>query len=834
MLSISYAADGHLGTNLWIVDEIEATNITATNITTENLTATGTITQGGNDVLDTTDNTTMASYVNAQDTTYNSSIYSDTYIMKQGSTWTGSQNASGYYLQEYGIKNCDYIICHTTDTGCDYVCDDNNCTVEYQAAIDAANSKGGGNVCVRYATYVMNGTLYPKNNVSLISNRAILKVADNTEMTKLFDDDINVVLNDWTMKGFELDGNKDNQVNSVRMMIMYRPFKVEMSDLYIHDFNNSGITWFYGTVGGVYFNGNNLIKDVTVEDTNGDGFSITQVTHSTFDNLKAINCSTSGFRHTAGGGGAWDSYNTFINTKAIDTRYPGSGYDFIDCRHTTVINAEAIRGGSIGFEFGKNMDYLYVDGLKAINNTRGIGILTSSANKKRIYNLYAEGNTQEGIVLGNMNNSLIDGIISINNTEYGVEILNNNDMTISNIQSIDNGYSGIDFYNNKNTVSNNFLLKNNNRVSGNYYGMRIDGASGSVSEYNTFDGITVIDDQAIPTQKYGIYFDNYEYNNSIFRLVTKGNTHGHFNGQDDSDYIERIENGVKKITGTIDTEEYYYDISQDQKVLGMNFNNVNTLSNDIFDSSTENNHGVNNGATYLYSGGFNNGSAYDFDGDYISISDSSSLDLTTAFTISFYANEKTYATNAGLINKYLGTGNKRAYVIATIGSNEIYVTLSSDGTTTDQVITTQNCGLYNGIGRLITITYNSTHLVFYTDGSHCETRATSISSINPNDRPLFIGYNEHNAVYFNGTIDEVNIWNSTFSAEKVEQIYRQRMESPNSFVSQKHIKVNSTAIYPQNDFVMIGYNITWHSADGTVGCCGMNNDLSFSCSAGAC
>ena len=43
MLSVSYAADSHLGTNLWTVDELEAVNITATNISTDNITVIDTI-----------------------------------------------------------------------------------------------------------------------------------------------------------------------------------------------------------------------------------------------------------------------------------------------------------------------------------------------------------------------------------------------------------------------------------------------------------------------------------------------------------------------------------------------------------------------------------------------------------------------------------------------------------------------------------------------------------------------------------------------------------------------------------------------------------------------
>jgi len=196
-------------------------------------------------------------------------------------------------------------------------------------------------------------------------------------------------------------------------------------------------------------------------------------------------------------------------------------------------------------------------------------------------------------------------------------------------------------------------------------------------------------------------------------------------------------------------------------VLNMPFeNNTVNLSNSTRDYTPFENNGTVVNATYVNTGGFDGFGAYQFDGDTdeINIQDDDSLDLTTALTITFWANANTTPAQAILVSKWassqqsyfmdLASGRPRLFV-GTTGTDAQFET-SSVTLSTNQW--NHIAGVYDGGGQTLKIYINGV-----LDGSSTSS-GTPPSSLFVGSSIVTIGHHR-SATYFNGLIDEVVIWN---------------------------------------------------------------------------
>ena len=70
------------------------------------------------------------------------------------------------------------------------------------------------------------------------------------------------------------------------------------------------------------------------------------------------------------------------------------------------------------------------------------------------------------------------------------------------------------------------------------------------------------------------------------------------------------------------------------------------------------------------------------------------------------------------------------------------------------------------------ITFDGTTLTVYKNGTSVNSTSSGTLNLNANNNNLTIGYNNFSSGrYFNGSIDEVAIFNTALSAEKITQIY---------------------------------------------------------------
>ncbi|MDZ4217082.1 MAG: LamG-like jellyroll fold domain-containing protein, partial [Candidatus Gracilibacteria bacterium] len=157
------------------------------------------------------------------------------------------------------------------------------------------------------------------------------------------------------------------------------------------------------------------------------------------------------------------------------------------------------------------------------------------------------------------------------------------------------------------------------------------------------------------------------------------------------------------------------------------------------------------------------GGAMSFDGtnDYISVSDANILDITSALTLSVWVYPTSFSTQKNIICK--GDGNSSynycLYLTATNG----YITLGG-GTNPSSTI----APVLNQWSHIATTFNGATHR-FYVNGTQVYQATGTLGAANA--FPLYIGYNNYSTQYFNGSLDEVQIYPRALSAAQIDGLY---------------------------------------------------------------
>jgi hypothetical protein len=208
-----------------------------------------------------------------------------------------------------------------------------------------------------------------------------------------------------------------------------------------------------------------------------------------------------------------------------------------------------------------------------------------------------------------------------------------------------------------------------------------------------------------------------------------------------------------------------------------------------YDESGNNNHGTIYGATWvprLYPWWTYGGNALNFDGvnDYVDVTNESSFDFerTNSFSICAWINPSTMSDTykaifSKMTNDWVGYTFYISYSTEGYNPNALGFIMSNTNSFNDLVVYTPDNSISTG-WQFVCVTYSGTSntngVSFYINGisQQKEVRRDGLTSGVLNNNNPKIGYLEVMAWpnYFNGTIDEVRVYNRVLSDEEIRQL----------------------------------------------------------------
>ncbi|MBW2984913.1 LamG domain-containing protein, partial [Candidatus Woesearchaeota archaeon] len=216
-------------------------------------------------------------------------------------------------------------------------------------------------------------------------------------------------------------------------------------------------------------------------------------------------------------------------------------------------------------------------------------------------------------------------------------------------------------------------------------------------------------------------------------------------------------------------------------VLNMPFDMNHTTNNITRDYTIFENNGTVINATWNSTGGYDGKGAYMFNGsnDYINCGNDSSLQFGSGnFTLSAWVKTESSSSQIILMK---GDGAADIYYYLRMNNGNISVTAGDGSQYTVTSASTYNDGNWH----FATGVRDGNNLRLYVDGVEDPNSPTDISSLTSTDygEDLVIGrYGPSSMWYFNGTIDDVMIFNRSLSAEQIKALYENRT---NLLVSQE-------------------------------------------------
>ena len=197
--------------------------------------------------------------------------------------------------------------------------------------------------------------------------------------------------------------------------------------------------------------------------------------------------------------------------------------------------------------------------------------------------------------------------------------------------------------------------------------------------------------------------------------------------------------------------------------------NQTGLGSLVYDKSAYGNNGTAYGnAVQTSAGKLGKGFNFDGDGDYVDAGNDASLDFNTTFTISAWVSSK-----GGIWERVVSKGGQTAvmggFELVTGNVENKFIFRISNTTNFPWMETTNTYALntwHHVVGQ-----WNGTAMLIYVDGVFDKSQAQATYS-NSSSYSLKIGRNPVESFkYFNGTIDDVMIFNRSLSADEITALY---------------------------------------------------------------
>ena len=181
------------------------------------------------------------------------------------------------------------------------------------------------------------------------------------------------------------------------------------------------------------------------------------------------------------------------------------------------------------------------------------------------------------------------------------------------------------------------------------------------------------------------------------------------------------------------------------------------------DSSGQGNNGTITDAVYTNYGAVQKGMSFDGDGDKIGILSDLSLRPTEFTIMAWVKGTGSYSSSYPHVIKFGAV--HRGYGLAFNGGTAMSLTIG-DGSSTENI----GCGSLDvSYYRFVVGTYNGTHGTLYIDGIYNNSAAKTLNYVAPDN--VYIGNRKSDDRYWNGTIDQVKIWNRSLTATEISDLY---------------------------------------------------------------
>ncbi|MBR9683702.1 hypothetical protein GOV03_04145 [Candidatus Woesearchaeota archaeon] len=257
-----------------------------------------------------------------------------------------------------------------------------------------------------------------------------------------------------------------------------------------------------------------------------------------------------------------------------------------------------------------------------------------------------------------------------------------------------------------------------------------------------------------------------------------------------------LNNSLKEFTWIWDSVNYtFYD---DSLVLMMNFENLSDLGENstyVVDLSPRKNNGtVTENATFSENGKY--GGGYDFDAGKVGVTSSPDLNFSGEknFTVFAWVNPRDVSiSNQGVIANSDSNGGWNIRV----SSNSFYFTVRNSSGTILQ--TGASISSYENQWVFLTGRFNGTHTTAYRNGEQVASDPFNLGDIGQGFSTTYVGYYQASNVYFNGTVDEVRVYNRSFTDSEIIQFYNSNLQKFNQtyweFYSNQSDPVSKTSSY---------------------------------------
>ena len=189
------------------------------------------------------------------------------------------------------------------------------------------------------------------------------------------------------------------------------------------------------------------------------------------------------------------------------------------------------------------------------------------------------------------------------------------------------------------------------------------------------------------------------------------------------------------------------------------------------DLSGNNNNGIlTNGATFTVG---KVGQSFALDGidDYVNISDSPALEVTTQLTIESWIKPSNTSQFRQIVSKF-GTVGNYAYQIGLAPNGALRTDLSQTGGPAYEQLTSPENVITANVWNHVAVTFNAGAATLYVNGSSVASAILPINSIfGSGNTDVNIGRDPVGSQYFGGIIDETSIYNRALSGTEIQAIF---------------------------------------------------------------